>query len=265
MSFINVSVGIKGDPHVRKFAIDHTLCSDCKECVKVCPQEAIGYRFNNLFNCPLDVSDHKCIGCGKCHEVCKSNALIAHYSTRKFSEIIPPLVEMGIDSIEYHAVSPKTDEVIQGWNELQSLFPGGMLSYCIDRKHSGDLDFVDRISKALKGREDWSTIIQADGNPMSGCDNDESTTLQALASAQLFDRMNAKAYLLLSGGTNARTGWLARMMGINYHGVSVGSYARHLVQKYFKEHLDLRYEDLYNQREIFDEVVNKVRPLVASI
>lgn len=39
--FLCVSVGIKGDPHVRKAQIDYEKCVGCHKCEEVCPQKTI--------------------------------------------------------------------------------------------------------------------------------------------------------------------------------------------------------------------------------
>lgn len=40
-AFLCVSVGIKGDPHVRKACIDGEKCVGCHKCEEICPQKAI--------------------------------------------------------------------------------------------------------------------------------------------------------------------------------------------------------------------------------
>ena len=37
--YLCISVGIKGDPHVRKARIDYEKCIQCHKCEEVCPQK----------------------------------------------------------------------------------------------------------------------------------------------------------------------------------------------------------------------------------
>lgn len=57
--FINVSIGIKGDPHVRKAHIIEESCIRCGSCADVCRQEAIDKEL-------CVIQDYRCIGCGDC-------------------------------------------------------------------------------------------------------------------------------------------------------------------------------------------------------
>ena len=43
--FINVSVGLKGDPHIRKARINLVKCSGCRVCLDACQQKAINEDF----------------------------------------------------------------------------------------------------------------------------------------------------------------------------------------------------------------------------
>ena len=64
--YLCVSVGIKGDPHIRKAQIDYEKCSGCHKCEEICPQKAIKH---------CKVLAARCIGCGRCYSVCKHGAI----------------------------------------------------------------------------------------------------------------------------------------------------------------------------------------------
>ena len=210
--YLCVSVGIKGDPHMNK-AFINDKCIQCKICEGVCPQKAIKN---------FKVEQKKCIGCNRCFNICNNNAIEMHSSTKDITEILPPLIKLGIDCIEFHAISDNADEIYKKWNEINKLY-NGMLSICIDRSNLSNKALYERLNTMLKMRSDYSTIIQADGSPMSGGCDDYKTTLQAVATAEIVQNQNYKTFLLLSGGTNSKTASLAKMCNINYNGISIGS------------------------------------------
>ena len=134
-----------------------------------------------------------------------------------------------------------------------------MLSICVSRGKLGDEALIERIEKMIKCREPYSTIIQADGFPMSGGDDDYKTTLQAVATAEIVQNAKLPVYLMLSGGTNSKTTELARMCGINYNAVAIGSYARKIVKKYIER------TDFWSNQNVAEDALNIVKPLVDSV
>ena len=111
----------------------------------------------------------------------------------------------------------------------------------------------------IDDRKPYSTIIQADGFPMSGGDDDYKTTLQAVATAEIVQNAKLPVYLMLSGGTNSKTTELAQMCGINYNAVAVGSYARKIVKKYIER------SNFWTNHKITEDALNTIKPLVDSI
>ena len=97
--YICVSVGIKGDPHVSKAEIDYTKCIGCGQCDEICPQRAIKYH---------KVKKAKCIGCGRCLKICPKGAISYISEPKDLSEVLPPLINAGIDCIELHAIGATT-------------------------------------------------------------------------------------------------------------------------------------------------------------
>lgn len=247
--FLNVSVGIKGDPHVSKALIDQTLCTRCGRCREVCPQRAI------VENGEFSVLTPRCIGCGACVRDCPAGALSTYSQVVPLEEVLPPLVDMGIDSIELHAVGEDEGEVDEQWDNITRLFDG-ILSICTDRSCLGDRQLIRRIRRMIAGRKNFSTIVQADGAPMSGCDDRPETTLQALATAQIVQRADLPVFLMLSGGTNSRTAELARLFGITAHGVALGSFARMIVRQQIDQ------EDFLENPVLFGQAQAIARQLV---
>ena len=246
--FINVSVGLKGDPHVRKARILAEQCTECGMCLDVCDQEAI-------VSDPTNVLAHRCIGCGKCGEVCSFDAV--EYYTRKldFNDILPRCLAAGAETLELHAIVADDEPVLQDWRTVADILPDQFISMCLDRSQLSDRHLVRRVREAAKIAGD-RLIIQADGAPMSGDADDFRTTLQAVACAELVVKSGLPARILVSGGTNSRTGELVKLCGLPVHGVSVGTYARNLVRE------EIKAPDFPADREVLMRAVEKARRLV---
>lgn len=244
-----VSVGIKGDPHIRKSQIDYEKCSGCHKCEEICPQKAIKH---------CKVLAARCIGCGRCYSVCKHGAISFREENLDLKEVLLPLIEKGIDCIELHAMSENIDEALEKWNTINEIYDG-MLSICTARGNLSDEKMLELIKKTTGNRKPYSTIVQADGFPMSGGKDDYKTTLQAAATAEIVQNANLPVYIMLSGGTNSKTAELAKMCSINYNGIAVGSFARKIVRQYIER------EDFLRNKYVFDDAVNIVKNLIQSL
>ncbi len=245
-AYLCVSVGIKNDPHVNKAVVDYKKCISCCSCDEVCPQGAIKYA---------KVKKYKCIGCGRCAKICPKGAISYVSEEKDLHEVLPPLIEKGIDCIEFHAMGLNDDEILQKWNYINEIY-SGILSLCTSRGKLSDEKLVERVKKLTSVRQPYTTIIQADGFPMSGGKDDFKTTLQAVATAEIVQNENLPVYLLLSGGTNSKTAELAKLCGINVNGVSVGSFARKIVKKY------IEHEDLFRNKYAFEDAVKIAKDLI---
>ena len=243
--YLCVSVGLKGDPHMNKAFINDN-CISCKKCEKVCIDHAIK---NGI------IEKAKCIGCAKCLYVCKNNAIDMISETKDLKEILPPIIDDGIDCIEFHAISDNENDIYKKWDEINSLYDG-ILSICIDRSNLSNKALIKRLTGMLKYRKPYTTIIQADGSPMSGGQDNYKTTLQAVATAEIVQNQGFETYLLLSGGTNSKTSELAKMCGIQYNGISIGSYARKIVKEYIER------DDFLKNKEIFNKALKTAKHLV---
>lgn len=248
-AFLCVSVGIKGDPHVNKAQIDYEKCIGCGQCDEICPQNAIRYH---------KVKKHRCIGCGKCVQICPKGAISYLSEPKELNEVLPSLIESGIDCIELHAMGDNVDEINSKWDYIKNNFDG-ILSICTSRSELSDNGLVTRIKNMIGGLEPNRVIVQADGFPMSGTNDDYKTTLQAVATAEIVQNANLPVYIMLSGGTNSKTAELAKMCKIDYHGVAIGSYARKIVRKYIER------EDFLTNESVFVSALKIARNLVDTI
>lgn len=186
---------------------------------------------------------------------CPKNAIEMVSQTQDYKEILPPIIEKGIDCIEFHAISPDEKDVLDKWEQLNTYFDG-MLCISLDRSGLGDKKLKELVNKLLSTRSPYSTIIQADGVAMSGSNDEYGTTLQAVATAQLFQNAQMPAYIMMSGGTNTKSIELANLCGVYPHCLAVGSYARKIIKEYLES------DDLYTNKEKMDAAVKIAKSLV---
>ena len=202
MPYLNVSIGLKGDPHIRKAKIDLKLCTECGECIKACGErEAIKGDFI--------VIDTRCIGCGDCEKSCRFGAIEYYYKKADFEKILPECVAAGTETMELHAITMDDEGVRNDWRLLNKLIPDNFVSMCLDRTLLSNTHLIERIREAydITGER---MIVQADGDPMSGSEDDYNTTLQTIACADIVIKSEIPVMIFLSGGTNSKAGLLAR-------------------------------------------------------
>lgn len=247
--YICVSVGIKGDPHVRKAQIDYEKCAGCHKCEEICPQKTIKH---------CKVKTARCIGCGKCYTVCTHGAISFLSENKDLREVLPPLIEKGIDCIEFHVMGEDESGIYEKWDYINSLYDG-LLSICTARGKLSEEKMISRIERMTAIRKPYTTIVQADGFPMSGGKDDYKTTLQAVATAEIVQNAKMPVYIMLSGGTNSRTAELAKLCDINYNGIAIGTFARKIVSRYIER------EDFLKNDYIFNEALNIARSLVETV
>lgn len=247
--YICVSVGIKGDPHVRKAQIDYEKCAGCHKCEEICPQKTIKH---------CKVKTARCIGCGKCYSVCTHGAISFLSENKDLREVLPPLIEKGIDCIEFHVMGEDESGIYEKWDYINSVYDG-LLSICTARGKLSEEKMISRIERMTAIRKPYTTIIQADGFPMSGGKDDYKTTLQAVATAEIVQNAKMPVYIMLSGGTNSKTAELAKLCGINYNGIAIGTFARKIVSRYIER------EDFLKNDYIFNEALNIARSLVGTV
>jgi len=227
--FITVSVGMTGDHHVRKAYIKDN-CVSCNKCIPVCPTDAI----------PADlvVIRELCIGCGACEMACppKISAIGYEHDEKTLEKVLPICVEAGAENIELHAAVPSDDQIMEEWLTVAKSQPNNFISLCVDRNYLSTSAVLQRIKEAreIAGNR---MIVQADGVPMSGSKDDFNTTLQAVATTDIIRKHFKDLPLLMSGGTNSFTAELAKQCDVKYAGLSIGTHARKIVNR-FLDHPD---------------------------
>lgn len=219
--FVMVSVGMPGDHHVRKAAINQN-CVKCDACIPTCPTQAIPLH--------LVIVAERCIGCGNCEAACDYHAIEYRHSERDLKEILPKCLEAGAENVELHAAVPDHQAIMKEWEGVHSVTPGRYISMCIDRQHLSNTQLIERVKRAQRVARE-RLIIQADGVPMSGGKDDYNTTLQAIATADILQKHVKGVRLILSGGTNRLTGKLARECGVPFAGIAIGTFARKIVSE----------------------------------
>ena len=224
--YLTVSIGMPGDHHVRKAKIIEDKCTECDACIPVCPTDAIPDI--------LTIIESRCIGCGACGVACQDDAIGYSHKQIEIESILTECIEEGVENIELHASVIDDEPVLHEWSIVNKINPKGFNSVCIDRGYLSNHALKIRIEKMLELCND-RMIVQADGIPMSGGSDDYRTTLQAVACADIVDKFSLPVHILLSGGTNSQSIKLSQSCDVPFAGVSIGTYARHLVYEYIND------------------------------
>jgi ferredoxin len=276
--YIMVSIGMPGDHHVRKSYIDPYKCISCTLCIPICPTDAIPKDFTKKLNIFKEfggmfetedqskevVTKDLCIGCGKCSSICPEPGVISYrHNARELLNLLPKCMEAGAELFELHAAVGEDDITTKEWETINQINTNNYNSMCLDRLNLGNLRLEHRISEINKISRN-RLIIQADGYPMSGGEDDYNTTLQAIACADVINKKfnmkldktrtldklgkqkisSKKIYkkiddidnvpIVLSGGTNSLTKELADKTGVRINGVAIGTFARDTIEEYIQ-------------------------------
>src|SRR5574344_70313 len=234
-----ISIGTKNDFHIQKATIDKNTCVKCGKCYEICPQNAITKDFT--------IISTNCIGCQRCKKTCSTNSITFNSDKKNNWKEILTSVKDEISCVELHSSGVDEKEAKEIWEYLCKDFGEKILSLCISRENLSNKEFLKLVKDLTSKRKSFTTIIQADGAPMSGGCDDYKTTLQAVSSAELIQDQNLPAYLMLSGGTNSKSAELATLCGIDFTGVAVGSFARKIVKNFTQK------KDLLKTEAIFEE------------
>lgn len=275
--FIMASVGMPGDHHVRKSYINPNTCLGCNLCIPVCPTEAIPKDFTDeldlfkMLGGNFEIEDQSkeivvkelCIGCGKCSNVCpKDNIISYRHNAKELKELLPKCMEAGAETFELHAAVGEHKITMEEWKLINEINPHNFNSMCLDRLNLGNLQLEYRIEEAKKISRN-KLIIQADGYPMSGGENNYNSTLQAVACADVINKkfnmrvnkrqekegpgkakvsskriyrpISVSIPIILSGGTNALSKELSNQMEVRCNGVAIGTYARDIINDFVSQ------------------------------
>ncbi len=246
--YITVSVGMAGDPHVRKAEIIAANCTHCNACIPVCPTDAIPQG--------LVVIRQRCIGCGACSVACQDDAVAYRHNAIDMENVLRQCIDAGAENIELHANVPDHEPALREWRLISALLPDRFLSLCVDRGYLSNHDLIRRVEMMLE-ISPKRMIVQADGIPMSGGKDDYNTTLQAVATADIVAKSQLPVFILMSGGTNSKTMELARACGVACAGASLGTFARHQIYPYIND------PEFPNDR-LLHEAVGTARALVST-
>lgn len=244
-----ISIGIKGDKHIEKAYINASKCIKCGNCYRNCPNDSVSSS--------IIIDEKRCIGCGKCLKKCPTEAITMISKDVNYREILPYMVQNGVEILELHIMGNDKTDLIRKWQVINDCKPK-YASICINRENFGNKEILERIREMISSREAYTTIVQADGNPMSGGKDDYKTTLQAVAMAEIIQNANMPVYIMLSGGTNSKTAELAKMCGINYWGIAIGSWARKIVKEYINRN------DFWENTELQKAAIDIATRLVNS-
>ena len=226
---IIVSVNAGDDLHFRKAVINPAICKLCGICLEICNQNAIR---ENLNTCEFYVLTRWCIGCGGCIKRCPILGAITFVNpSYSLPSVLSRCIEAGAEAIELHASIQDDLAVINSWKTIVSYPSILRVSLCLDRSLLSEEQFITRINECHCIAGD-RMVVQADGNPISGDEDDYHTTLQAIATADIVFKNKISIPIIASGGTNSRTKEFADLCGVPINGIAVGSYARKIIRHY---------------------------------
>ena len=192
-----------------------------------------------------------------CAEKCPTGAITMIEKDINYKEVLPYMVQNGVDVLELHIMGHDKNDLREKWQVINECNPK-FASICIDRENFGNKEVLERIKEMISVREPYTTIVQADGIPMSGADDSYKTTLQAVAMAEIVQNANLPVHIMISGGTNSKTSELAKLCGIKYWGIAVGSWARKIVKSYVED------GEFWNNEKIRLEAINIAKNLLKS-
>lgn len=218
-----LSFALNDDKHNMCAFVNNQKCKKCYKCLKYCPQKAIYIKEKNVL-----IDSNKCIGCQKCK--CKAILYKNKFSISEF-DAVKLANKNNINIIELHASISKTKTIKKTFDNLNTHFDG-IISVCFSREYLSENKLLKLTEYFIKKRQNKPLIIQADGFSMSGGDNNYFSTLNAVSCTQLFQKYLKLPcfYLFISGGTNEKTAQLASLSNIKYTGITVGSYARKIIE-----------------------------------
>ncbi|MCR4880817.1 MAG: 4Fe-4S binding protein [bacterium] len=212
------SITLSNDKHANKAEIIKDKCCGCTRCINICPQKTIVSEKNIA-----KVKTDGCVGCGKCLAVCPNSAIKMYNLNQSFETQF--LQAKSADCIEIHT-NGKDQNLYEIFEFLKQNYDG-KIGICI----SQNTDTQEKIKIITKCKDIISPkklIVQADGNSISGFDNEIKTTQKAIEESKNFQNID-NITLIASGGTNFKTAELAKAEKVRLDGIAWGSFARKII------------------------------------
>ncbi|MCE2673476.1 MAG: 4Fe-4S ferredoxin [Microcystis flos-aquae DF17] len=253
--WLMVSLNDGEDPHFRKAVFNPQLCPvDCpRPCEKICPAYAIDRG---------GVIEQRCYGCGRCLPVCPRQIIETKSRVCQPQEIIPLIIEMGVDAIEIHTQVGHGEEFARLWQAIAPVSKNLKILAISCQDHEYIIDYLHYLRETISPLS-CPLIWQTDGRPMSG-DIGKGTTHPAINMAKKVLCANLAGFVQLAGGTNDHTVTKLQQLGLREKiaGIAYGSYARSLILPIL-EHLDQ--PNLENDPQAHQEAVKAASILVAQL
>ena len=250
---ICASITLGNDKHSAKAEITKEKCCGCGRCVNICPQKTIFLEKEYA-----KINENACVGCARCIEVCPNSAIKMFNLKQSFEEQYEQAKTA--DYIEIHT-NGKDKNICEVFEFLKKNF-NGKIGICISQ-NPNTKEKIEIITKVKDIIFPQKLIVQADGNSISGFDNEISTTQKAIEECKNYQNIE-NIILIASGGTNMKTAQLAQKEGIKLDGIAWGSYARGLLTEpdflekaiELLKSLDIRSSSLPNLAENFPTADN---------
>ncbi len=228
-----ISVNIDKDPHFRRIIVNEDKCTKCQLCIPSCPSAA--FSDLNLFTYEADL----CFGCSNCLEYCPYDALdFENWSASNPLEL-NRLFLLGASAFEIHL--GKDLEALENFYLKLNLNSVKLESFSIGSEKMTDDElaesaiFIVNMTREQANFKDRLIIIQCDGIPQSGArlSNNSAKDLKSIHNADLVLKTLKKNNLLLpnifvqiAGGIDDKSLAKAHALGVEIHGVAIGSWLR---------------------------------------
>ncbi|MGY2715962.1 Fe-S-cluster-containing hydrogenase component 2 [Thermostichus sp. MS-CIW-22] len=228
--WLMVSVNDGEDVHFRKAVLTDPVCpADCPQpCLAVCPPHALIRAGTST---QVHIRAELCYGCGRCEPVCPHQRIATQGYQVAAAEILPSLLELGVEAVEIHTRIGRQSQFAQLWGSLKPWLRW-LRAVSISFNDGPGLEVYLRDLLALMDPLPEVLIWQVDGRPMSG-DLGAGAGKATLKLARKVLSMGLPGYVQLAGGTNGQT---VSLLDPRWpvSGVAFGSYARQLVATYLE-------------------------------
>jgi ferredoxin len=228
-----ISVNIDKDPHFRRIIVNEDKCTKCQLCIPSCPSAA--FSDLNFFTYEADL----CFGCSNCLEYCPYDALdFENWSASNPLEL-NRLFLLGASAFEIHL--GRDLEALENFYLKLNLNSVKLESFSIGSEKMTDDElaesaiFIVNMTREQANFKDRLIIIQCDGIPQSGArlSNNSAKDLKSIHNADLVLKTLKKNNLLLpnifvqiAGGIDDKSLAKAHALGVEIHGVAIGSWLR---------------------------------------